>query len=272
MARDEQQPMIPPVGDEPGPAQPLAADQAEAIARAAVRRARSTSPRRTFPLQLVASVALAVIAAGGALAAVATFLAQDDPGAETDARGPAASPKPTARPAVEGDAPHAPEPAEAPPPAREEPTPTDTPASTQTPDKPRAHGTDGDLLQRANRLRAAGRFAQAERVYTRVARTADRHPNGVGAAYAATIAAAELRLEHTNDPAGALQLFRRALRMQPRGALSASARYGIAQSQRVLGRPEAEARALAELIEDHPEHLLRTGAEARLKVLQTNRP
>ena len=275
MARDEQQPLIPPIGDEPGPARPLAADQAEAIARAAVRRARSASPRRAFPLQLVASVALAVIAIGGALAAVTTFLVQDETGAEADTRGHTATPKPRARPGVEREAPRAPRPAATRPPALEEPKPTDTPASTQAPDTPRAHGTGGggtggDMLQRANRLRAAGRYAQAERAYTRVARTTGRQ--GTGAAYAATIAAAELRLEHTNDPAGALRLFRRALRMQPRGALSAAAQYGIAQSQRVLGRPEAEARALAELIEAHPDHLLRTRAEARLKVLQTNRP
>jgi tetratricopeptide (TPR) repeat protein len=135
-------------------------------------------------------------------------------------------------------------------------------ALTPEPDKER-RSSGGELLERANRLRAQGEFARAERVYSQVMRRAGEPDD----TYVATVAVAALRLEHRHSPREALALYRRALRMRPEGPLAASARLGIAQCHRALAQSEAEAQALGELIASHPGHLLRSRAEARLREL-----
>jgi tetratricopeptide (TPR) repeat protein len=245
-----------PIGDEPGPALPLAAERAEAIARAAVRKARSAAaPRWSSPLALAAAAALALALAGSAAAAIAYLI---------ETREVAAPAEPV----------HAAPRAPAPPAAPRSSVPPTEPSALAEPSQPRpepsaAHelssASPGELLERANRLRGAARYAEAERLYSRVARDG----RDVDSAYVAMVAAAELRLEHARRPKDALALYERALRQRPEGVLAPSVRFGIARAHRSLGNRAAEARALAELIAEHPEHVLRARGEARLKELRT---
>ena len=278
MGHDANEPLIPPIGDAPGPARPLAANQAEALARAAVRRARATRSRPTANLQLVAGVALSLIVAGGAFAAVTGYLMRRplDTGSTSGGRpqqGVRDRVKPSSPASESATVEAADTTADTTADTSGEPPPSPPAAASAAPEEPAAPAPTrplrghADLLRQANRLRAAGEYGRAERLYARVARGTKIAGAGETDAYAAAIAAAELRLEHTGNPRGALSLFRRALKMRPDGALSAAARHGIAQSLRSLGRPHAEARALRELIKAHPDHLLRKRAEARLQVL-----
>ena len=115
-----------------------------------------------------------------------------------------------------------------------------------------------DMLKKANLLRGAGKYREAERVYVQLLVDAP----GSQAAYVARVAAADLRREHLQDPQGALTLYRDALRSQ--GTLSLEAARGIAQAQRMLGDVEQERRALRELIEASPEDASAAWAKRRL--------
>jgi tetratricopeptide (TPR) repeat protein len=238
-----------PIADEPGPALPLAADRAEAIARAAVRKAcASAAPRWRAPLSLAAAAALAIALAGSAAAAIAYLLETREV-----ATPPAAAP---AEPA-----PRAPAPAAMP---ASEPAAEQAPSTERVAAREPSNVSPGELLERANRLRGHARYAEAERLYTRIA----RDTRDIDSAYVAMVAAAELRLEHVRRPDDALTLYERALRLRPEGVLAPSVRFGIARSHRALGHHQGEARALAELIAEHPEHVLKARAQARLEQLR----
>jgi tetratricopeptide (TPR) repeat protein len=120
-----------------------------------------------------------------------------------------------------------------------------------------------DLLQRANRLRAEGRFQSAADTYAQVY---ERYPRSLSA-YAAQVAAASIDLEHLAKPDRARKLFESALRSHPRGALDLEARQGLSLSLRELGRDRDEASSLRALIRDHGESPAARRAEARLKEL-----
>jgi tetratricopeptide (TPR) repeat protein len=120
-----------------------------------------------------------------------------------------------------------------------------------------------DLLQRANRLRAEGRFQSAADTYAQVY---ERYPRSLSA-YAAQVAAASIDLEHLAKPDGARKLFESALRSHPRGALDLEARQGLSLSLRELGRDRDEASSLRALIRDHGESPAARRAEARLQEL-----
>src|SRR5690606_19389394 len=103
-----------------------------------------------------------------------------------------------------------------------------------------------DLLQRANALRGARSWREAERTYVEVT---SAHPS-THAAYVARVAAAALRLEHLGDPGGAVRLYRSAVAHG--GALDAEGRAGLARAYGRLGRDAEEAEAWRGLLARHP--------------------
>jgi tetratricopeptide (TPR) repeat protein len=117
-----------------------------------------------------------------------------------------------------------------------------------------------DLLQKANRLRSLGQFAEAAATYSQVY---ERDARSLSA-YVAQVAAASIELEHLAHPARAKKLFERALRAHPGAALDLEARQGLALSLRDLGDAEGEAAALQALIERHPKSPAAKRAALRL--------
>jgi len=83
----------------------------------------------------------------------------------------------------------------------------------------------------------------------------------------ATLARAELLLDHLGKPGEALQLFQRTLNRKPSGLLTEEARYGIAACYRAMGDRENERRALGLFLATQPHSLLRSSVEARLAEL-----
>lgn len=120
-----------------------------------------------------------------------------------------------------------------------------------------------DLLQKANRQRSVGEFADAAATYSQVY---EREPRSLSA-YVAEVAAASIELEHLAHPARARKLFERALRSHPDGALDLEARQGLALSLRDLGDARAETAALQALIERHPKSPAAKRAALRLREL-----
>jgi tetratricopeptide (TPR) repeat protein len=120
-----------------------------------------------------------------------------------------------------------------------------------------------DLLQAANRARAAGQFRDAADTYAEVY---ERHPSSLSA-YVAEVAAGSLELEHLDRPDRAVRLFRRALRTRPSGALDLEARQGLAIALRDLGREREEIAALNALVAAHPERPAAERARVRLREL-----
>lgn len=121
--------------------------------------------------------------------------------------------------------------------------------------------TADDLLRRANALRGARNFREAERTYLEVT---SAHPS-THAAYVARVAAAALRLEHLGDPGGAVRLYRSAVTHG--GTLDAEARAGLARAYRRLGRDADEADAWRGLLARHPSSPFAGQARTRLTEL-----
>jgi tetratricopeptide (TPR) repeat protein len=120
-----------------------------------------------------------------------------------------------------------------------------------------------DLLQKANQLRAAGRFRDAEQTYSLVY---DRFPRSQ-AAYVARVAAASLELEHLSNPLKARKLFELALQERPKGALDLEARQGLSVALRDLEDRAAEREALRSLVTRHPGSPAARRAQVRLMEL-----
>jgi tetratricopeptide (TPR) repeat protein len=241
--------------DRAGPARRISRDQAAsmvdaALAEWAVEQAIPPARSRVFPTVAMAAIVLLAVV-GGASAARWYFDRSPQPSVEHLApMAPRVSPKRAAQPTqlpevtleAEREIPHAPRAA-----------------------KHEAHekAEPEDLLQRANQLRAAGRFQTAAETYAQVY---ERYPRSLSA-YAAQIAAASIELEHLGKPQHARKLFETALRSQPHGALDLEARQGLSLSLRDLGRDRDEAEALRALIRHHGETPAARRAEARLKEL-----
>jgi tetratricopeptide (TPR) repeat protein len=117
-----------------------------------------------------------------------------------------------------------------------------------------------DLLQAANRARAAGKFRDAADTYAEVY---EQHPSSLSA-YVAEVAAGSLELEHLDRPDRAVRLFRKALRTRPDGALDLEARQGLAIALRDLGREREEIAALKALVSAHPDRPAALRAHTRL--------
>lgn len=213
----------------------------------------------------MAAAALLVLVGGVAAAKLIALMREADPAPAPEA--PAV--KHDARPAAPAPAPAevAPAPAED---APSEPSALDADAR-----EPRAHRASGarakdvrevaleDLLQQANRARAAGEFSEAAQLYAQVY---DGRPSSLSA-YVALVAAASLELEHLDHPARARKLFESALRARPTGALDLEARQGLALALRDLGARNDEVAALRTLIARHPGRPAATRARARLAEL-----
>jgi tetratricopeptide (TPR) repeat protein len=141
----------------------------------------------------------------------------------------------------------------------DEPAPPPPPTPTPPRPKPKRDESPADLLGEANAKRAAKQWRESDELYARVV---ERAPKSL-AAQTALIASASLRLEHLGDPKGALQRFRRALAIAPKGALAEDARWGVAEAARAIGNRAAEAAALDEFLAHHASSPLAPRAKAR---------
>jgi hypothetical protein len=121
-----------------------------------------------------------------------------------------------------------------------------------------------DMLQQANDLRARRQWLAATQIYEKTRRT---YP-GRAEAYSAMVAAGMLHLDQLGDAKGALSLFSSAVRARPRGPLLEEARWGAVQAHRALGDKAAELAALQEFVTLHPQSLLASRAQARLRELR----
>jgi tetratricopeptide (TPR) repeat protein len=118
-----------------------------------------------------------------------------------------------------------------------------------------------DWLVEGNHLRGERRWAKADEAYAQALRSAPHSQT----AYVARVASAAVRLEHLNDPAGALALYRAALREAPDGALREEVLFGIADAQRALGNTAAERATLERFLREHPSSALAAQARSRLQ-------
>jgi hypothetical protein len=126
-----------------------------------------------------------------------------------------------------------------------------------------ARSAPEDLLQKANQLRAAGRFRDAAHTYSLVY---DRFPKSQ-AAYVARVAAGALELEHLSNPLKARKLFELALQDRPKGALDLEARQGLSVALRDLEDRSSEREVLRALVKDHPGSPAARRAQVRLMEL-----
>lgn len=234
----------------PGPAKRIGAAREAAMVDAVMGAAFAgpvAQPRGILRFAKAAAV-LALLAGAGTAAAV--YFGRQP----AEQRRSAPAPAPPAVPPGAAEAPAQSVKAE---PVVEEPQ-----AVAQT-SRPPAKVAPEDLLQTANSLRGERKWPEAERTYARVLR---EFP-GSSQAYAATLASAGLRLDHLGDPAGALRLYRAALRSRGTGALAEEARWGIVEANQSLGDRAAEVEALQTFLARHPQSFHRSSAEARLTEL-----
>ncbi len=211
---------LPALDDRPGPAAPIAEARANAMVDAAIGAALAPVPSpvpRPRLVRFAKPLAYGMAAALVTAAAIAGAVAWSHRVSRTVVAPAAPSPAPTesalsSTPLPGPSALPLPQTSEAPPaPAVSSPVHARAPSSEVA-----------DLLARANDLRAARRWKDASLAYEHVA---SAHP-GSPEAYAAEVAAADLRLEQLRDPAGALRLYRAAQQRRARAARSASRSSG----------------------------------------------
>ena len=249
MTEPEDRVGFPPLDRGPGPAPPLAPDDLTRMVERVVSQFRHETPRRRPPGLVWYGLAAIVVAAS---AGAVTLMAKRHV--------PAPSPSATSQTAGAQSVPE-PRPSATPAPLAE-PPPSAAPAVDRPSlPAPRASVTVADRLGNANDLRRAGRWRDAEAAYLAIATDYPAAPE----AYVATLAAAALRLEHLGDPAGALQLYESSSR---RGPLGVEAMFGVARSERALGRPDAEVSALRAVIRAYPDSLQADRARRRLEELR----
>ena len=263
-----------PLDDRDGPAAPLSDIRAKQMANAVLARAWATPPRakrrrRVALVLLAAAIALVTMSALAGMWLRRRQAPSTTP-AETTSAVPAVSGTPASNTA---EAPSA-VPVEEPAPVESAPSASETPIarpstsiSAQPSPAPAGPQRPADLLRQANQLRAQKRWADAERMYRRVA---TEYP-GTQEAYAGTVAAASIRLEHLGDPNGARALYGEAQQSRPNGGLSEEAEFGVAESYRAAGNERAETAALRSFLAHHPDSPLRAKAQARLAELETRR-
>jgi type IV secretory pathway VirB10-like protein len=248
--------------DGDGPALPIdAVASANLVERALVATAGAPVRRKRVRRAGVLLAGVFVLTGSAAAMYAVQRAAQSAPAAEPSAvtrRATPAAPSvpPTPAPAAEPSAtPTAPAPAPV--------APARPVTEPRVPARASAVGAADDLLERANRMRGDGDYRGAERTYLRAVAVSPHGP----AAYAASVAAAGLRLERFGDARGALQLYGSALRAQPKGALTPEIHEGMAHAYRTLGRNADERRALQALLSDQPSGPAAERARARLQVL-----
>jgi len=117
-----------------------------------------------------------------------------------------------------------------------------------------------DALMAANRQRLQKQWRQAAHSYQEIMVAFA----GSDTAYVALVARGQLLLDHLEQPAEALTLFRLALAQRPHGPLTEEARYNIAVCYRRLGDVDNEREALKLFLDDPQPNPRRTAAAARL--------
>jgi hypothetical protein len=120
-----------------------------------------------------------------------------------------------------------------------------------------------DELSQANDLRRKAQWRTAEAAYRGIAARYPQAREGT----VAQLAAAELRLEHLGDAAGALRLYQSVPRSN---ALGVEALYGVSRAQHALGNRTEEAATLRALLDAYPTSLQADGARERLKRLSAD--
>jgi len=261
--------VLEPLNGSPGPAIPLTGPQTELLAGKITKRALQKRKGGFAFFQTAAAIWLAVGLCGTALASVAAYFALYPPVKQPAVieSGVVREQSSTGRSAARASD----EPADAPvqQPSLslvDESPPKDSPRA-----RVRKGGTvdiavAGDLLERANRLRAEHRWRAAERLYTRVF---SGHP-AVLQARSAMVAAASLRLEHLNDARGALRLYQRVVgETAATGDLAEEALWGVAEAHRVLGNTAAETKTLERFLSAYPNSVLAPRARQRLAAMSS---
>jgi hypothetical protein len=256
---------LPILDDRPGPAPPIAEDEARRIVSEAVESVFA-QPRwlrsRTYakwPLVMAATLVVTAAAAASVFTATHRRTPVSMPEAPVSTQ-PAASAAPAvAAPTVATEL-RAPETA---PPADRAATAPPVPENGGALHAPRPPADD--LLREANELRAARRWRDAARAYERVLAI---HP-GSPEAYAATVAAADLHLEQMGDPRGALRLYRIAQQKGAQGSLAEQVLWGIARCDAALADRDGERRALSDYLARYPAGLFAPDAQRRLTDLSS---
>jgi tetratricopeptide (TPR) repeat protein len=283
--------LLPRLDDHPGPARRIPSARAAAMVRSitdialqppmvlpegtrpALPPAPEIAPRRAAPRRVVALLAAAVVVTAVGAATAAVWVATVQP-APAPIPVPAPAPAPRRVPAVE-------------PPeeeliieeedtldeelAQEEEQETlDMPAEIVSAKRDRERrpalrelaedAPPEDILALANTRRKEKRWRDADALYRRVM---VRH-KGSDASVFAAVASAALHLDRLGDPAGALRRYRRALRVQPSGALAEEARWGVAESLRAVDDTDAEAEALRAFLASHRDSVNAPAAQRRL--------
>jgi TolA-binding protein len=251
-----------------GPAEPLTRDQELALIAAVMGRTDIFQPaserrvrmRRGSGYWAAGALLLGGVAAAAALvrslspsdpppapAAITAAGAQASPPAEAPAVAPAAAPQQSPTTRLESQA--------------AEPTLKRDGKGSVAPLPATIERIARDRLEQANRLRREQRYAEALTVYLQVA--AD-YPRSLQA-QAARVAAADIKLEHLRDAAGAQQLYNAA--SQQGGALSEEAAFGLAESHRQTGDVKREREALERFVVSYPNSPSAPRARQRLQAL-----
>lgn len=281
-----------PLDDKAGPARPISGARAQELVRGAISRllvGDVAPPPRTSVgwgrLLRVAAVVL-VFGAGAAVAASLSGLRLWSTGEQPQHPAKlapveiqeAAPPEQAMPPVVEGAEEQGARQAPPPPaverrrdvrssvraPVRTPPRARGTGKTAALPGAPSAEVVAEDALVAANRLRLQKQWAPAARAYQDIAgRFA-----GSDAAYVATVARAQLLLDHLDQPQAALKLFRQALVSQPQGPLTEEVRYDLAACYRLLGDVAGEREALKTFLGVQSSNPRRAAAAARLSELQ----
>jgi tetratricopeptide (TPR) repeat protein len=254
--------------DRPGPAPRISRERALAMVETAMAELPPplAAPKRLAAGSKYGAVAAAVLlgVVGGA-AAARWYFADRTPAAATTEAPTAAKSAAEPEPATVVQPPAA-----TPAPTKIEPGEPDAvdsePAVERSASVERGRAAPEDLLQKANRLRAEGRFREAAQTYSAVS---DRYPKTLSS-YVAQVAAASIELEHLSHAGKARRLFEKALKEHPEGALDLEARQGLATALRDLGQEKAEVEALRHLIDAHPASPAAKRAALRLAELGAN--
>ena len=252
---------------ERGPARPLSAADVDWFVEQVVERALEPARKQRPRMLSVRSLSLAALAVVTS-AAAATVVHQVHKSAAPIAPDVSTPPRQIRKPTValalpqprrETSAATAPS-ADVPAPPRAVTTSVTSPSNATNGPAPVAEPTAADELSAANDLRHKAQWQAAEAAYREVAA---RYQTAQEAAVA-QLAAAELRLDHLGDAAGALRLYRAVPR---NNALGVEALFGSSRAYRALGDRAAETAALRALLDDYPTSLQADGARARLQQL-----
>ncbi len=130
--------------------------------------------------------------------------------------------------------------------------------------KPEATPTISELMSRAGKLRAEGRWMDLTAVYKDVVH---KYPTAAEA-QTCFVLLGNIQLKRVRNYPGALKSFKAYLKRSPNGSLSEEADWGIAVSYRKMGLREKEYQALEHFQKRHPGSPFTAVAKNRLMELQ----